>query len=65
MLSTLLITLEMAKKTSNKVILFTVFAGFKSELKGSFETVRECRLKATRKESSEIYIFAKNYKPSS
>ena len=45
--------------------VYSVFAGFKSELKESFETVKECRLKSTRKESSEIYIFAKDYTPSS
>ena len=42
---------------------FVCFSGFKSELKESFETVRECRLKSTRRESSEIYIFAKSYTP--
>lgn len=40
---------------------FALHTDFKSELKEAFDTVRECRLKVTRRESSEIYIYAEGY----
>jgi len=44
------------------LIVSSLSAGFLDELKLCYQQVKECRLKATRKESSEIYVFAKGYK---
>ena len=49
-----------------KFILFPcahihIGADFKAKLKENFDTVRECRLKATRKESAETFMYAEGY----
>lgn len=35
--------------------------GFLKSLRGMYKKVKECRLKSTRKESTEVYILAKGY----
>lgn len=47
---------------TNSVVVLSLPAGFLEDLKLCYQQVKECRLKATRKESSEIYVFAKGYK---
>ena len=39
------------------------FTGFLTTLRNTYGKVRECRLKSTRKESTEIYILAKGFLP--
>jgi 23S rRNA U2552 (ribose-2'-O)-methylase RlmE/FtsJ len=36
-------------------------ADFRAKLRKNFDTVRECRLKATRKESAELFLYAEGY----
>ena len=38
-----------------------VDAGFLTSLRGRYKTVRDCRLKSTRKESTEIYLLARGF----
>jgi 23S rRNA (uridine2552-2'-O)-methyltransferase len=39
----------------------TCIAGFLLSLREHYKTVRECRLKSTRKESTEIYILGRGF----
>ena len=36
-------------------------ADFRAKMRENFDTVRECRLKATRKESAETFLYAEGY----
>ena len=53
--------IAMHKRCMVTASLVTKFVGFLASLKESYKTVKECRLKSTRKESTEIYLLAKRF----
>lgn len=57
-----LVYIYLYKKDEFKVLdrLFFV-SGFLGDLRKRYKNVKECRLKSTRKESTEIYVLAKLY----
>lgn len=44
-----------------KVLQGTQTSSFLRALRGTYKDVRECRVKSTRKESTEVYVLAKGY----
>ena len=46
---------------SVSTMLLHDLADFRTKLRENFDTVRECRLKATRKESAETFLYAEGY----